>query len=38
MAFHPSGRTDQTLRTQVMHFVNGFSNDGSAIATPFYLQ
>jgi hypothetical protein len=38
MAFHSSGRTDQTLRTHVMHFVNGFSNDGSAIATPFNLQ
>jgi len=29
MAFHYSGRTDMTLRTNVMHFVNGFANDGT---------
>ena len=29
MAFHYSGRTDMTLRSNAMHFVTGFSNDGS---------
>ncbi len=29
MAFHYSGRTDMTLRTNTMHFVTGFANDGT---------
>jgi len=29
MAFHYSGRTDTTLRTNTMHFVSGFAADGS---------
>lgn len=29
MAFHYSGRSDMTLRTNAMHFVTGFSNDGT---------
>jgi hypothetical protein len=30
MAFHYSGRADMTLRTNVMHYVNGFAADGVA--------
>lgn len=29
MAWHYSGRSDATLRTNAMHFVTGFSTNGS---------